>query len=166
MFNYWMAVWPAWRDAGLPLENGPSGISSDGHFETEFDETQIIGCSELQQIIADKSAIILDARPADRFYGRAPEPRPGLKSGHMSGSQNLPASQLIEDGFMKPADALDKLFAVHGVKPDTDVIVSCGSGVTAAILALGLAIIGHRRTRLYDGSWAEWGQLPDAFICR
>ncbi|MCI5045053.1 MAG: 3-mercaptopyruvate sulfurtransferase [Aquisalinus sp.] len=157
---------PAWRQAGLPLESGPSRISAGGHFETEFDESRVISCSELQEAVENETAIILDARPANRFFGRAPEPRPSLKSGHICGSKSLPASQLITDGFMKSADELDKLFAEHAVTPDTDVIVSCGSGVTAAILALGLAITGHKRTRLYDGSWAEWGQLPDTFICQ
>ncbi|WP_306250611.1 3-mercaptopyruvate sulfurtransferase [Parvularcula sp. IMCC14364] len=156
---------PAWIDHGYPLESGPVHIEP-GDFSTFFEAGKVIGLTELKKIVADESAMILDARPADRFAGRAPEPRPGLKSGHISGSHNLPASCLIENGHMKTVEEIRSHLSQAGITANTDVIVSCGSGITAAILALGLALAGHERTCLYDGSWAEWGQLPDAFICR
>ncbi len=106
-----------------------------------------------------QQAIILDARPAARFSGDAPEPRAGLRRGHMPGARSLPHSVLLtSEGTMKPADELSALFAARGVNPDTPVIATCGSGVTAAVIALALEVAGHADTGLYDGSWAEWGR--------
>ncbi|MFQ5562853.1 MAG: 3-mercaptopyruvate sulfurtransferase [Parvularculaceae bacterium] len=104
--------------------------------------------------------VVLDARPADRFEGRAPEPRAGLRSGHMPGAKNLPAGIVLnENGTMKDAAALKELFANAGIGADTPVVTTCGSGVTAAILSFALDRAGHSRHGLYDGSWAEWGDV-------
>ena len=107
-------------------------------------------------------AQIIDARAADRFRGDAPEPRAGLTSGHMPGARNLPFGQLYNpDGTMKDPAALRAAFAAAGVDLSRPAITSCGSGITAASLSLALERLGHRNHALYDGSWAEWGALPD-----
>jgi len=104
---------------------------------------------------------IVDARSAGRFEGAEPEPRPGLRSGHIPGSKNVPYRSLLDaDGTMKPPEGLAAAFAAAGIDPARPVITSCGSGVTAAVLSLALEVLG-RRHALYDGSWAEWGMYND-----
>jgi thiosulfate/3-mercaptopyruvate sulfurtransferase len=108
---------------------------------------------------------LVDARPAARFTGDAPEPRPGLKSGHMPGARNVPGASVISpDGTLKSTESLITLFQEAGVDLDRPVITTCGSGITAALLALALARLGKDRTAVYDGSWAEWGGLADTPI--
>ena len=105
---------------------------------------------------------MLDARPAGRFTGEVPEPRAGLRSGHMPGSYNLPASLLTAaDGTLLPADQLKAVFAASGVDVTKPIVTTCGSGITASLLALALARLGRWRTPVYDGSWAEWGGFDD-----
>lgn len=95
---------------------------------------------------------------AERFAGKAPEPRPGLRSGHIPGAHNLPYAKLIaKDGTLRPAPEVERLFKQAGVDLNKPVVTSCGSGITASVLALALSEIGHRRTSVYDGSWSEWG---------
>jgi thiosulfate/3-mercaptopyruvate sulfurtransferase len=114
---------------------------------------------DVRNALKAESAVVLDARPPARFIGVAPEPRPGLRRGHMPGARNLPHSLLLaEDGTMKPPQELRALFAKRGVDLETPVITTCGSGVTAAVIALALEVIGHANTGLYDGSWTEWGR--------
>ena len=113
---------------------------------------------DVRRALAEPSASIVDARPADRFDGTAPEPRAGLRSGHMPGARNLPFPQLLtEDGkFRSPAE-IRHLFESSGVDLSQPIITSCGSGVTAAILSLALEVIGKHDHAVYDGSWADWG---------
>jgi thiosulfate/3-mercaptopyruvate sulfurtransferase len=114
--------------------------------------------SDIKALLKDKSAEIVDARAPERFAGKAPEPRPGLRSGHIPGAHNLPFGKLLNaDGTLKSAPEIEKLFAQAGLDLSKPVVTSCGSGITAAVLALGLAQIGHRKTAVYDGSWSEWG---------
>jgi len=115
----------------------------------------------VREALATGSAQVVDARPAERFYGHAPEPRAGVKGGHMPGSLNLPFVDIVEHGRLKPPDALKAEFAAHGVDLKKPIITTCGSGVTAAILALAVEEAGGKVEGLYDGSWAEWGSRDD-----
>ena len=154
---------PAWVAAGLPLEtSGPK--PEPEQFVARLDRAAVRTLGEMVETAASGAAQIVDARPADRFRGEAAEPRPGLRSGHIPGSRNLPASALVTDGRLKAPDVIASLFAESGIDPAQPVITSCGSGVTAAILALGLETIGAKDIALYDGSWAEWGGRADVPI--
>ncbi len=152
---------PKWRAEGRPIEDMPP-IVRDRHMTVQRqahlvrDVTQVAAAAKL----GDHT--ILDARSPGRFRGDEAEPRPGLRSGHIPGSQNLPYRDLLNpDGTMKSADALRKVFDSAGVDLGKPVITTCGSGVTAAIISLALEIVGHDKHSLYDGSWAEWGMYDD-----
>jgi thiosulfate/3-mercaptopyruvate sulfurtransferase len=125
------------------------------------DVTQVAHAAKLAE------AEIIDARSAGRFRGEAPEPRAGLRSGHIPGSKNVPfATMLNGDGTMKPPAELRAVFETAGVNLSKPAITSCGSGVTAAVLSLALERIGHRNHALYDGSWAEWGMYDDLAVAK
>ena len=113
----------------------------------------------------DEFVCFLDARAAARFEGTAPEPREGLRGGHIPGSLNLPFSDLLhaESQTLRPKDELAAAFSAAGIDMKKPVVTTCGSGITAAVLALGLEIVGHRDVALYDGSWSEWG-LEDSGV--
>lgn len=152
---------PKWQAAGHPTEDMPP-IVRDRHITVARqnhltkDVTQVAAASKLGDWT------IVDARAADRFRGDAPEPRPGLRAGHIPGARNLPYGDLLRrDGTMKDAAELADAFEAAGVDLAKPVITSCGSGVTAAILNLALARIGKTDHALYDGSWAEWGSYDD-----
>ena len=121
--------------------------------------------NQLQQLMSQHSQII-DARSAGRFSGSAPEPRPGISSGHMPGATSLPFTELVEDGRLKSPEKLRDLFTAKKVDIQHPVTTTCGSGVTAAVLTLGLEIAGAKQVSLYDGSWAEYAQHPQAKIER
>jgi thiosulfate/3-mercaptopyruvate sulfurtransferase len=151
---------PKWIREGRPLEAG------DAHprprvFTPRLDESFIAPLDEVRAALANGSAQVVDARPADRFRGDAPEPRPGLKSGHMPGSLNLPFVDIVEHGRLKSPEALKETFAQHKIDLAKPIITTCGSGVSAAILALAVEEAGGKVEGLYDGSWAEWGGRDD-----
>lgn len=152
----------AWIAANGPLASGASSRPAQGDFVARPVRGRIVDLEHMKLVVGGDAGQILDARPAGRFAGREPEPRAGLRSGHMPGACNLPASDLVRDGRYKPADELAALFEVAGVDPAAPVIASCGSGVTACILALGGELAGLPPVAVYDGSWAEWGMPGDA----
>jgi thiosulfate/3-mercaptopyruvate sulfurtransferase len=115
----------------------------------------------MREIVENGSAQIADARPAGRFAGTDPEPRPGMRSGHMPGARNVPATSLSADGKLLPVNELRKVLESAGLDLSRPVVTSCGSGVTAAVISLALASVGHEDNRLYDGSWTEWGGRAD-----
>ena len=152
---------PKWRAEGRPLEHGPFEPPQPSRFLPQPQGDVVADLEQVRQAL-NGSIQVLDARAAARFRGEAAEPRPGLRSGHMPGALNLPFGELMNvDGTMKRGAALEQAFRTAGVDLDRPVITTCGSGVTAAILTLGLAVLG-RTSRLYDGSWAEWGARDDA----
>ena len=150
-----------WQAEGRPVED-MAPILRDRHLTVQRqaglvrDVTQVAAASKLGDYQ------IVDARAPGRFVGEAPEPRPGLRSGHIPGARNLPFGRLLNaDGTMKSPDDLRAEFESAGVDLKKPVITSCGSGITAAVLSLALERIGHRNHALYDGSWTEWGSFPD-----
>lgn len=149
-----------WKKEGLPIEGGRPQSASQGIFKTNFQSSRVANISTVEGNIKSSEAIVLDARPNARFKGDAPEPRPGMRSGHIPGSTSLPATQLVEKGRLLDKKQLQETFDALGVKTDSPIITTCGSGVTAAIISLALSEIGHDNYKLFDGSWAQWG-LPD-----
>jgi thiosulfate/3-mercaptopyruvate sulfurtransferase len=118
----------------------------------------------MKEIVGQGSAQIADARPAGRFSGAEPEPRPGMRSGHMPGARNVPAASLSREGSLLPVAELRAVLEGAGLDLSRPVVTSCGSGVTAAVISLALASVGHEDNRLYDGSWSEWGGRADTAI--
>jgi thiosulfate/3-mercaptopyruvate sulfurtransferase len=152
----------AWIAAELPTEDGPVH-HPPATFQATLNSQSVKNLTQLKAELANHQQI-LDARSAPRFNGTAPEPRPGLSSGHMPGATNIPFTELVEDGRLKPTDKLRDLFAEKNIDLQQPITTTCGSGVTAAVIALSLAVIGAPHVSLYDGSWAEYAQQPDSII--
>jgi thiosulfate/3-mercaptopyruvate sulfurtransferase len=154
---------PRWIKEGRPLETG------DAHpkprlFTPRLEDHFVATLDEVRAALKTGSAQVVDARPADRFRGDVPEPRPGVRSGRIPGSLNLPFVDIIERGSLKTPDALKAVFAEHGIDLQKPIITTCGSGVTAAILTLAVEEAGGKVEGLYDGSWAEWGSRSDCEV--
>lgn len=157
---------PAWQAEGRPVETGPARPREPRRFTPRFDPHAVAGLEDVRRALETGEAQVLDARPADRFEGRAPEPRPGLRSGHMPGSLNLPYGTLLENGRLKRPDQIRAALDASGLDASRPVITSCGSGISAAILTLALDAAGRPAQALYDGSWAEWGGRGDLPIAK
>lgn len=151
---------PAWEAGGFPIEDGPPVPRTERHFSTQLRADLMRDLADMRRAIAAGGAI-LDARPAPRFLGDADEPRAGLKRGHMPGAKNVPFGALIANGFMRPREDLAQVFAAAGADTAQAAICTCGSGVTAAVIALALARLGRWDASIYDGAWAEWGARDD-----
>jgi thiosulfate/3-mercaptopyruvate sulfurtransferase len=152
----------AWIEAGHPTEAGPVHRPA-AQFTATLDATSVADLATIRAILS-RHGQLLDARSAARFYGTTSEPRAGLRSGHMPGAISLPFTELIHDGRLLAADQLRAAFTGCGVDLDRPITTTCGSGVTAAVLALALEIAGARQVNLYDGSWAEYASQPGAVI--
>jgi thiosulfate/3-mercaptopyruvate sulfurtransferase len=155
-----------WKREGRSLVHGEQ-TAAPVRFTPSFNTALVADFDAVLDTLLRSTRQVVDARPAARFRGEAPEPRAGLRGGHMPGARNVPASTLVaEDGTLRPDDELRAVFAAAGVDPMGPVTTTCGSGVTAAGLALALARLGNDRAAVYDGSWAEWGARSDAPIVK
>ena len=154
----------AWVAAGYPTSAGET-TRKPSCFRAKLNPAAVKNYVQVEQLITGKKQI-LDARSAGRFTGKAPEPRPELSSGHMPGSINVPYSELIEDGRLKSVENLRELFLMEGVNLADQITTTCGSGVTAAVVALGLELVEAKDVSLYDGSWTDYAQQPAAKIVK
>jgi thiosulfate/3-mercaptopyruvate sulfurtransferase len=147
-----------WKAEGRALEDGEPTRRTPRHFTPRFHAELVRDAAEVKALIGSTAAQIVDARSAGRFEGRDADPRPGLRQGHIPGSRNVPYATLLNaDGTLKPAAELAAVFAKAGVELERPVVATCGSGVTAGIVALALAVLGRPDAAVYDGSWVEWG---------
>lgn len=153
---------PAWERAGFEIETGPPTQRMERHFTPRVRSDLVRSLNDVRRTIEDKRVPVLDARPAPRFRGDVAEPRAGLKSGHMPGALSVPSGSLTnEDGSLKSSADLQAIFDKVGADVSHGAVCTCGSGITAAIIALALARLGHWDAAVYDGSWAEWGSRDD-----
>jgi thiosulfate/3-mercaptopyruvate sulfurtransferase len=151
-----------WRGEGRPLESEPPGVGARGHFSPRRDPRGVADKALVRRLIDAGSHEIVDARGVGRFTGVEAEPRPGMASGHIPGSKNLPQGQLFEaDNRWKQGEALRAAFAAAGIDLSKPMVTTCGSGITAAVLLFGAHLLGKQDVLLYDGSWSEWGADPE-----
>ena len=153
---------PKWRREGCPLQHGAAATPKAAAFHASLNARHLRGLGDVLQNLQSGRELLLDARSADRFHARVPEPRAGVRGGHVPGSRNLPFTELLSDEqTLLPAAQLRARFEERGVDEHTAVVTSCGSGLTAAVLTLGLEVAGLPIGALYDGSWSEWGARPE-----
>lgn len=156
---------PKWKREGHPLDSGPisAAPAPTRPFHPRLDRRWVRTLDEVRANIDGETETVLDARSAGRFAGTEPEPRPGLRGGHIPGSKSLPFAALIDPrtGTLRPKSELAAIFAKLAVDDHTPVVATCGSGLTAAIVAFALHSLGHGPVAVYDGSWSEWGARED-----
>jgi thiosulfate/3-mercaptopyruvate sulfurtransferase len=153
---------PKWIREARKIESGSPSAPSPVSFLPEFRATRLRGVGDVMRNVAAQAELVLDARAAGRFTGATPEPRAGMRSGHIPGSENVPYTELLNaDGTFRSVGDLKARFSKAGVDGSLPVITSCGSGVTACILTLGLRLAGLPEGAVYDGSWTEWGGRSD-----
>ena len=155
---------PKWRAEGRATEAGAPATPAPASFVPDLNTHRLAGIGDVKRIVAGTEAgtMVLDARSKARFDGTAPEPRPGLPSGHMPGAVSLPFTELLApDGTMKDPAALRAIFAARGADGARRMVTSCGTGVTACVLALGALRAGLPEPAVYDGSWTEWASRPE-----
>jgi thiosulfate/3-mercaptopyruvate sulfurtransferase len=150
-----------WRTEGRPIDAGTVALFP-GHFTAELNRTAIRDLAGIRANLALKKEQVVDVRPAGRFRGIDPEPRPGLRSGHVPGSINLPFTDLVgPDGTILPPTQLRARLAAAGVDLSQPIVATCGSGTSACTLVLSLHLLGHGNVAVYDGAWTEWGGRAD-----
>ena len=154
-----------WKAAGRPVTAEQTKVAPN-IFHVDFDASRVASLDEMKRIVASGESQIADARPAGRFTGEDPEPRAGVRGGHMPGAKSLPASTLSRDGKLLPPEELKKRLEEAGVDLSKPVVTSCGSGITAAVITLALETLGHSANRLYDGSWTVGGGRSDTPVVK
>jgi thiosulfate/3-mercaptopyruvate sulfurtransferase len=153
---------PKWQREGRSVERGEPPVASPGRFRPDYRATRMRGIGDILRNVSDGRELVLDARAAGRFTGEMPEPRAGMRSGHIPGARNLPYGDLLNpDGTLRTASELRAKLNQAGVDGSKPVVTSCGSGVSACVLTLGMALAGLPEGAVYDGSWSEWGGRPE-----
>jgi thiosulfate/3-mercaptopyruvate sulfurtransferase len=156
---------PKWRREARALEQGAGRAPAAAVFRASLNARYLRGLGDVLQNLQSQHEVLLDARSADRFHARVPEPRAGLRGGHVPGSRSLPFTELLSaEQTLLPAAQLRAQFEARGVDEHSSVVTSCGSGLTAAVLNLGLELAGLPMGALYDGSWSEWGARAETPI--
>jgi thiosulfate/3-mercaptopyruvate sulfurtransferase len=156
---------PKWLKEGRPAQDGEPDAPPPTGFRPDYRAGQLRGAGDMLRNVLTRNEQVLDARAAGRFTGAVPEPRAGMRSGHIPGSVSLPYTELLHaDGTFRPAGEVRGRFEAAGVDGSRPVVTSCGSGVTACILTLGLRVAGFPEGAVYDGSWTEWGGRSDTPI--
>ncbi|HEY4972438.1 MAG TPA: 3-mercaptopyruvate sulfurtransferase [Steroidobacteraceae bacterium] len=156
---------PKWRREGRALEQGAARVPAVAEYRANLTARHLRGLGDMLENLQSPQEVLLDARSADRFHARVPEPRAGLRGGHVPGSRSLPFTELLSaEQTLLPAAQLRARFKQRGVGEESAVVTSCGSGLTAAVLNLGLEVAGLPMGALYDGSWSEWGARAETPI--
>lgn len=148
----------AWKAAGFNIDSGEVASPVAQTFIAKRHDANALNQAQVLDIVNAGQVQIIDARAAARFLAQAPEPRPGLRMGHLPGSKNMPWDLLVENGQFKSPEQLNAIFAEQGIDIHAPSITTCGSGMTAAVVLMALTLLGNNNVRIYDGSWAEWGQ--------